>query len=60
MLKVIAYPCSKCKHLKDAQILYMQPLSDYLTAIRFKMDCCKIENVKFWSKLDVKHYIKEV
>jgi len=60
MKKVIGYPCPKCKHLRDGKILVYQYVSDNLTIVRFKMDCCHIELVQFWNKLDLAHYVKEV
>jgi len=60
MKKIIKYPCPKCKHLRDGTILIFQVVSENCTVVRFKMDCCNIELVKFFTQLDIKHYIKEV
>ena len=60
MKKVIGYPCSRCQKLTDGNILVYQYVSDNLTIVRFKTECCKIETVEFFKPHDLNRYVKEV
>ncbi len=59
MKKVINYPCSRCQRLTNGTIIAYQYVSDDLTIVRFKKDCCGNEEVQFFNKLNLKHYVKE-
>ena len=56
--KIHKYPCSKCKRLTDGTILVYQYVSENLTVVRFKKDCCG-EEVGYFNQHDLKHYIQE-
>lgn len=61
MIKVVGYPCSKCKTLTEGKILIRQFVSEQLTIIRFKKECkCNQEEVHYFTPYDLKHYLKDV
>jgi hypothetical protein len=57
--KVVGYPCSRCKKLTEGKIIIWQWVSDNMTIVRFKKECCGNEQVAYFTELDIKHYIKE-
>ena len=59
-MKIINWFCFKCKKLSNGEVLYNQLVGEKLNIVRFKMECCKIEYVKFLTENEVKQYIKEV
>jgi len=60
MKKVIGYPCQCCEKLTNGKILVYQYVSDNLTIIRFKTECCHREIVRFFNPQDLNRYVKEV
>lgn len=60
MKAIRGYPCSKCKKLTNGVILISQWVSERLTIIRFKKDCCGKEEVRYMTPYDLTHYVKEV
>ena len=60
MKKVIGYPCQNCEQLTNGKILVYQYVSENLTIVRFKTECCKRETVQFFNPHDLNRYVKEV
>jgi hypothetical protein len=60
MKTIHGYPCSHCRKLTDGKILIFQSTGQTITLIRFLKECCKHEQVAYFTETDIKHYIKEV
>jgi len=60
MKKIVQYPCIRCKKLSDGNIKLYQFVNDNLTIVRFVLDCCKLEIVKYFNKSNLRRYIKEI
>lgn len=60
MKKVVRYPCSRCKCLRDGVLIIDQYVSDNCQLIRMKLSCGH-EDVQLWDTKSpiYKRYIKE-